>query len=292
MDNLFSKYQKQLLKLVNNNYVRKSGLLSINTDKRIDAIRPNGYAFGKKAHLFVGDYFSNKLGLGLTSMDIISDVVHPDLQGLLNHVGLSPQLLFKNQNIATHSDTYYSIEGAGASWSAAHDATSGTVVTTANLIAAYAGNDGGGDILRGFFSVDTTGALAGGPVSLSVVPSNIGVNSTTDTYAVHQGTQAATTALEANDFNNYGTTPYNTALAATEFTVNTRKSIDFNAAGIAAINTSGYTKFSWLNVTHDIGNSNPNTANVYVYLNALTSGKEAYLVITVASGSSFFFAQL
>lgn len=188
------------------------------------------------------------------------------------------------------ADTVYSSSADGeviasnSVFATAHDATTGTKADTGaginqgcHLFYSYT-------VCRAFFYYSVSG-LSG---TVSAVSEKLWCNTDTasrDTCTM-QGTQANT--LEAADFNNFSGSYF----AQTAYVYNQYISLDYNAAGISAVDAligSGTMKTCVRNYTYDYGNSAPKFALAIQEIAASedTSGtKDPYLYVTMEGGST------
>ena len=182
-------------------------------------------------------------------------------------------------------------QGVQGTWATQRAKTAGdnTDHTTNPSYGMITQDNGGGTIIgRSFFAFDTH-LLEGGTITAVTfsVYSSSNYSDTTDSVNIVEGSQASTTEIVANDFDNCGAvklcdTPVNLALATNAYT-------DFilNAAGLAVINKSGYTKIC-LRGTKDIDNTDPsnqaNGTNIYFSEEA---NKGPKLVIDYIPGGDF-----
>lgn len=152
-------------------------------------------------------------------------------------------------------------------------------------------------IYRGFLPFDTSSLGSSAVVSsasLFVYVDSI-LNTGTDATVIHRlllSNQASGTSLATSDFNkaSWGTTALSSDVTVKNLSVGAYNEIVLNASGISAINTSGYTKLGFRDVTYDIGNSEPTLgSNVDLGAQYNTTTNKPYLLINYSGGSSSSF---
>jgi hypothetical protein len=296
MKYLFSKYQKPLLKFANHPFGRK--FLGINEKEKLCRILPNGYNWlnkdSLKGKLYLNNAIANKLGLALTALDIAE---LRDVKSFLYYLGLNkrpfytPMVHFANINVSAHTNTFNSVyKGDSATWSTTHDAVAGVGVYPDVGIRAYTGISSSNYVIeRSFFSVDTSTIV--GTISVASLYFYFSAKTATSTSSIYEGTQSTDTGnLAVADFDNCGTTSYLTpVLTNTDQVTNAFTQLALNATGIAAINQSGYTKFSFRNAQYDVADSAPpgipTVVDHYLYIHGPeVVGKVPYLDYTAAVG--------
>lgn len=145
---------------------------------------------------------------------------------------------------------------SGASWSAAHDATSGTAEVNTTPSAVY--SEPGTFMGRIFLPFDTSSlpdnaTITSATLRVFVTVVNDNDNDGNDFIRVVESTQASNTLLAGGDFDAVGTTALATDIDIG--TISTDAFLDFtlNSTGIALISTSGFTKLA-LREGHDVLN--------------------------------------
>lgn len=186
------------------------------------------------------------------------------------------------------------------SWTTLIGAATGTVVdaTTATQVMVMADNgsfaDGKQYCDRQFYAFDTsTTNIPSGAVILSA---KLGVYLTTITSTaggsvnVFSASQASTSTLALGDFGSVGSTAYATAINFAALTLNAYNEWTLNATGLAALNTSGYTKLC-LRSSFDSGGTVP-TSGQRSEIDGRNSeftgtSSDPYLIVTYAFAKTF-----
>lgn len=189
------------------------------------------------------------------------------------------------------TDTFYPAVDAAVrrytgseTWQQAHDASSSTDVFDTNastsLVASYASL---GLVTRSLLSFDTSSIpddaiVTGATITLTGAGSVTGSNGTVDLVA---STQASGTAVVAADYSRVGTTLLANQIALGSWNGSGANVFTLNAAGIAALNLSGYTKFA-VRHSSDRLNSSPGSDNaVPAYFSEQTgTGSDPVLSVT------------
>jgi len=188
---------------------------------------------------------------------------------------------------------------ASTSWSTIRDATTGTANssnTEANLTCSKDGSNY--NITRLFFPFDTSSLPAGATITaatLSLYESIVNTVSHAENQSIVivESTQAAGDALVNNDYDNFNTTELATRLALADVIVDDYNDFALNAAGLAMINKTGYTKFC-VRLSKDFDNSAPTTSWDTIYFHTADKGTtyRPRLVITYTlagvGGYAFF----
>lgn len=286
---LFNKYQKILLFLVNINLIRKYlGIAyEVSKDKKIVLISPNSYAYENKDLIYhrfrTYPLFGKKLAKFFNLLTLFSLSL------------LSPQLAF-----ALTTDQFFSGAGDGfvnktgqANWAAARDAADGTnadaTSTTAGVLCQPSA-DGGWRIDRIFLPFDTAAIPDG--VTITSANLNIMLSSKTDnvsgvTIDLVTTSQADTATLATADFDQVGTTEQAAALTIASMTTDVYSTYTLNATGISNISKTGFTKFG-LRTSHDTDNTactdaGTNTSSASFYMSEETgTSKDPYLLVSYA----------
>lgn len=174
-----------------------------------------------------------------------------------------------------------SISTSNSDFATAHDATTGTFASSdayvwTRLIAgptygvsAYFGNYDTSSIPDTATILTTTLDLYGDDRGLD-----------TRTYNVYSSTASDT--IVDGDFDLRGSTAYATAIADSSWNTAGYNTFTFNATGMTNVSKTGISKFTVREVTHDVGNTAPASANAYIHiLTVLTSGTSQDPVLTV-----------
>lgn len=164
-------------------------------------------------------------------------------------------------------ELYHSV-AAGASWATLRDGAGTYAVPTATL--GYVGmtsddeTDKWANIERCVFLFDTS-SLAGRTVisatlSIRGYSKADGLSCTPD-INIYSSNPASNTNLVAGDYDSLGTAAFcDTAITYTGFNTSGYNDFVLNASGLAAINTSGISKFGARNTNYDVANSAPSWA--------------------------------
>jgi len=158
----------------------------------------------------------------------------------------------------------------GDTWSTVRGASAGTANTTGTTasVNAYGVHAVGEEwdyiefqVSRFFPSFDTTlsGTVDSG--TLDIYVRKLLYANASSGLALVASTQASATALVGDDYDQAGTTLLAAAIPHADISTSYAHVVfTLNAAGIAAINTSGYTKFAIRENYYDLGNHQPPTA--------------------------------
>lgn len=177
-------------------------------------------------------------------------------------------------------------------YAVAHNATNGSGVQDSGT-EIDAGNNFNGSIyriIRGFVLVDTSSLGAGATVisaTLSLYPAYTPDNNDSDSLGVYSSNPASNTALSTDDFEQVGSTLYITSVPFGSISTGAYLGLPLNATGVAAISTTGVTKFG-LRTTRDVGNNTPTGNNQAGFYSADQTGtsQDPKLVITYTPGAS------
>lgn len=145
---------------------------------------------------------------------------------------------------------------SGASWSAAHDATSGTAEVNTTPSAVY--SEPGTFMGRVFLPFDTStipdnATITSATLRVYVTVVNDNDNDGNDFIRLVESTQASETLIAGADFDAVGTTALATDIDIGTVSTNTFLDFTLNSTGLALINTSGFTKLA-LREGHDVLN--------------------------------------
>jgi hypothetical protein len=181
----------------------------------------------------------------------------------------------------------------------------GSTDTWANIVVAAAGTTIDGTSVRGEAALTNSGSkrhLWRGfvPINTSPIPDNATISAASLTFYV-QGppsivdadswayetiygptSQASTSTLGTADYNKYGTTAWSTNYNLSGLNSSGTDTYTLNAAGIAAINKTGYTKFG-IRDGHDSSGNSPGTnggPNYAFYYTSSTGGSAPYVTVT------------
>lgn len=167
------------------------------------------------------------------------------------------------------------IDVQAASWATAKAATSGTATDNDTSGAwlvetAYAVHAAGQyNIRRAFFALDTS-SVGAGVVTAGTFKVYIDAIYSGGSLCLVAGSQASTSGLTGTDFDNVGSTELASRITISGITAPGFATFTLNAAGLAAINGSGYTKFAIVH-SRDLDNSAPGSG---VYEGALATYSE------------------
>lgn len=178
------------------------------------------------------------------------------------------------------------MEGTG--WAAVHDALTGNRLTTASVNGiAYNGGADYWAVDRGGLPIDTSSipddfTLTDG--SLQLYCEAVYTNND-QTVTVVLETQANAELLAVEDYDQFGTTKGTDV--DLDATVSQYNEIVLNATGRGWVNKTGYTKFGIRQVSNDIDNQSPGSANSggAVFSSSFDAGQEPYFEATVGGGS-------
>lgn len=305
---LFNKYQKPLLKLVNNRFGRK--FLGIEAKEKIVGLTPNAYIVRKKRGVYKATFrcyplFAKKLYYALASVNILENLkkekdyrTYANLgqyRGLLNYCGLFEQPRLFPQ-IFLDSATFFVTAADGriyshlGSWDASHDAASGH---SSAEDSCYVGLQRLADhwLSRGFFPANLS-SIAGS--TISAVDFKLYITGKQDdkggTYAAAVKTfQASFTSLTGSDFEDCGydsgheeggrakyspTVKGSANKAFTSISLNAYNTFSLNATGLAWFSPApSYTPIG-LREGYDISDTNPVLNN------------EQAIVLTISTSST------
>jgi len=156
------------------------------------------------------------------------------------------------------------IQASNATYATAQAATSGTVSTEesrpGNSIITAVYYVGRGFCTFDLSSIPTSATIVeGANTFIRAVGAGGGAqNADSDSITVVAATPASNTALEANDFDNVGTTQFITAVSLGSWSTSGNNDYQLNATGVAAVQSAlgGYVKFAW-RTTKDISATQP-----------------------------------
>jgi hypothetical protein len=184
---------------------------------------------------------------------------------------------------AVHNDV-------AASWATARNAATGTSANPAATdLNVYTGPWDGTQYFRRVFLPFDTSSLPDGDEAtagtLYIYVADKGESGMSSSVCVVASTQASDTNLTTADFDACGTVELTARRTVSSLTVGAYNAFTLNAAGLAAINKTGYTKLC-LRTAHDLDNTEV-TGNVYSYITVKASDQagtsnDPYLEITYA----------
>ena len=139
----------------------------------------------------------------------------------------------------------------GSGYTTTRNAASGTYQSNSEDPNNWCQNDtaSGNTVSRVVILFDTSALGAGVTISSATVSgygiSNGGGNSESDSLNIYSSNPGSNTTIAATDFDytKFGTTQYATSFAFSSWTTGAYNDISLNATGIAAISTTGITKF-------------------------------------------------
>ena len=164
----------------------------------------------------------------------------------------------------------------GSSWATARNALTGTVRTGNYVQSTLSGATR--FIERTFLTIDTSGLPDDAVISSAVLYVYITSvsNANSPSYRLYDSTHTDT--IIAGDYDLMGTTEqsgtYLTTPTASAFT-----SFTLNAAGLASINKTGYTKFAIREAAYDLGNVQPGGTN-FIQIADSNTANDPYLEVT------------
>lgn len=184
---------------------------------------------------------------------------------------------------------------AGSSWS---DATGGTSATSINNDASVYINinrysTGAVTLTRGMFPIDTstipdTDTISSANFYFSTAAGGASADSTA--LALCEASQTSTSSLEANDFDNIGTTKLADNIEYSSITGGGTFNFALNATGLALINKTGYTKLA-VTTELDRARTDPGTPAStklnyveFKFSNSTGTTYDPYLSVTYAAG--------
>ena len=176
-----------------------------------------------------------------------------------------------------------SIRSQSATFSTVHDDVTGTSRNDAyNLIYCYL-DSGTYYIERGFETFDTSSLGDSDYIANVTLKLRIeGVSGSDVSFNVFNSTHTDTVADA--DYDLGGTTAYATAIPISNISVGQDITFTFNAAGRAAINKTGKTKFCIRQVENDVGNSAPSSGVVrFWYTNGAGASNKPLLTVTIGT---------
>lgn len=199
------------------------------------------------------------------------------------------------QEILTSSTSDGQINSSNATYATAQSASSGTVANE-SIATFVTGNEftaGVYVVRRGFIYFDLTnvsGVVTSVSLSLTVTSKDTTVD---DNLQVVSST--ANDPLQSGDFDLVGSTGFiDSPPAFSSLSLNTPFDLDFNSAGISAIEASrGGSIVLGLRAVKDISATSPGSNRSYVILGAAENTTENYrpiLTVNYISSSGYFFA--
>lgn len=209
----------------------------------------------------------------LTNLDLYRSTygkIEDPYRALLHYSGFEkgkyPLFLHAISTFTANGGGHGRIFAQNATYLTARNATTGTVDTGIARPAQ--------DLLAGpnysvqrSFAPFNTATIPGGSTIVSgannfirAVGAAIEVNTDSDSVSVVASTQASNTALEANDFDNVGTTKFATDLLITSWIDTGNNDFQLNTDGIANISLTSYSRFAW-RTAQDISATAPTGAN-------------------------------
>jgi len=229
-------------------------------------------------------------------LKIIDDVAHtmslvgkPSKKIIADKVGNTTSTFYPSLNGYINFDT----GDTGKTWAYAHDAATGTSVTTAGgTIAVESGLIGGGwyYINRGFLYFDTSAigsdTIDSAIFSLAASGKADADNDGTDYMNLYGATPASTTALVVADYDQAGTTAFAAAIDIGSIVTNTNyNNWTLNASGLAAINKTGVTTFS-VREGHDAEDIAIEVGENYVNFYSVASDYDPKIVVVHTASSA------
>ena len=282
----FKANQKKLVWIANKWYLR--WLLGLNRlpkdlkEKKILQITPNSISYDYKdgkitTAFFTRPRFAEALAFNLSPFAYLKNQSQTKWQWRFSPVGAMALILMA---LSGHpiflgtTDTYYSgagdgeVQGAGnggtltENWDNAHDATTGAADYTTNPVIGplVQVKDDATYIRRGFVPIDTSGlpdtaTISSASLNLYITATTDNDNDGNDFIGVVQTTQASTSSLIGDDYDNCGAvnspTEGATRVDITNITVSAYNTWTLNSTGLTWISLTGYTKLG-LREGHDI----------------------------------------
>jgi hypothetical protein len=173
------------------------------------------------------------------------------------------------------------------------------VDTSAEVIPVYIGS--GTNVLwyairRGLYLFDTSSLPDSATISAATL-SIRGYNKYDNfipaiggTYNIYSSAPASNVAIVAGDYDSLGTNAYcDTVVTWANWSTTNYNNWAFNAAGIAAINKTGVSKFGLREASYDVANSEPawsknHGAGIFSYMSEKGTGYKPKLVVTYTTG--------
>lgn len=170
-----------------------------------------------------------------------------------------------------------------SSWSTARNAITGTVRTGNYIQATLSGPTR--FIERTFLTIDTSAIPDGATISSAVLYVYITSvsNNNSPSYRLYGSTH--TDSIVGSDYDTMGTTEFS-GTYLTSPTASAFSSFTLNAAGIAAISKTGYTKFAIREAAYDVADSQPGGANLLQIADSSTAN-DPYLEVTYTVGTDY-----
>ena len=299
IDHLFFKHRKLLLWLANTAEGRY--LLDIKDKDRVVKVTPNSFhqlrGFQKdraviQARIYCSNGVAKILAPILTKLEILDSEYKEKFdkqKAFLHYAGYErsrqfPQIYLATATFNIGTEGLLSMNGE---YTYAY-ARASTTADSVEFPPPYGDGGrqlgafkyGGGtynDCCRSFFSVDTSSLGAGATVTATLF--RWSRDTRADTFAIDgivcPSTQASDTNLVATDYDNFTYTAWSDVITPT--TASTTYTWTFNAAGIAGVNKTGYTKFVLLNYTFDYSNGTPTRQDTWMEFYTHISGSGATL---------------
>jgi len=168
---------------------------------------------------------------------------------------------------STSVDGYVWRNDVAQGWAAIHDAASGTSaaddLSAINVSISTNTTSGQWDRMgRGFILFDTSSITDTDVVSSATfsIDGDGGTDAFDQSGCVVDSSPASNTSLSVNDYDNIGTTLYANCLDLGSWSTAAYNDFSLNATGMAAISTTGVTKFGW-RLSSDRENSEPTWAS-------------------------------
>jgi len=173
-------------------------------------------------------------------------------------------------------------------WATVKALTSGTAQPTTDPVNVYASQLTSRSIGRIFIPFDTSGLPDGAIISDVTVTINVTNVAGSGVFHIVESTQTDPTALADADFDNIpGATGTMTSLGSVSISSTGAKVFTLNAAGIALINKTGYTKLALVE-ENDLNNTDPNPSDHRISVNMTenaTSGNRPLITVTYTTTS-------
>lgn len=188
--------------------------------------------------------------------------------------------------------TYYPFADGGdasiyasstADWATPRNATTGTLRTGNYIQATLSGPTR--FIERTFLTLDTSAIPDTANISSAVLYVYITSvsNANSPSYRLYNSTHTDT--IIAGDYDLMGTTEQSGTYLTTP-TASAYASFTLNAAGLASINKTGYTKFAIREASYDVANTQPGGSNVLQIADSNTAN-DPYLEVTYTVGTDY-----
>ena len=199
---------------------------------------------------------------------------------------------------AASPETYYPSDDGNiytseeSSWATVYGASAGAGISASaqgGYVMAKSEAGPNFQIYAGFINFDTSALPDGATVTgVDLTVTGVAVGGTGDTFGVYLSTASDT--IVTGDFDQRSdTSASDTTVTQATFNIESGNTFALNANGIAQVDTTGITKYSIREITHDVNNLEPPVANhtILYYLSAETgTAKDPKIVVTYTEAPS------